>query len=65
VGATKQGITVRVPLKTVGTFYLACRLDGHCSAGGMNVKVTVVRCASAAAAFFVHTACRCCCMRSV
>ena len=51
MGATKQGITARVPLKTAGTFFFACRLAGHCAAGGMNVKVTVARCASAAAGF--------------
>ena len=63
VGATKQGITVRVPLKAAGTYFFACQLAGHCAAGGMNVKVTVARCASAAAGF-VHSARGCCCVRS-
>ncbi len=60
VGATKHGITARVPLKTAGTFFFACRLEGHCSAGGMNVKVTIARCASEAIGY-VYTACSCCC----
>ncbi len=35
-----------MPLKTAGTTFYACGIEGHCSFGGMNVKVIVATCES-------------------